>query len=146
MYKKYLVLVSLFLSMSSISAEENKKISILGEVNSPGAYVLADDQNIYDAIAKAGGFNDIANRNHIKIIRKQEGAKKKLVSINFSKDILAMDEGDVKNFDESIYQIKEGDLLYIGKSRVRQAGQVFMSALKIVSLGAMTGAISGAVN
>ncbi len=54
-------------------------ISILGEVRSPGPYELeseAGGTTLLEAIAKAGGFSQVANVKKIKIIRMEGGEKK----------------------------------------------------------------------
>lgn len=54
-------------------------ISILGEVNRPGTYQLSSQQGattLLEAVAKAGGFSQLANMKKIKIMRTDSGQRK----------------------------------------------------------------------
>lgn len=111
MFKRYssliklvsiVMIITLFVTVSPILASESTKISVMGEVKTPGSYELISNQNIFDAVAKAGGFSNIANRKKIKLLRRGIGSRKKAVVIDFSKDVLAMHAGEVKNFDDQL--------------------------------------------
>jgi polysaccharide export outer membrane protein len=45
------------------------KVSVLGEVRTPGVYKIKDRATVLDAIALAGGFTEYAKRNKVTIIR-----------------------------------------------------------------------------
>src|SRR5437773_11912929 len=45
------------------------KISVLGEVKTPGMYKIKDRATVFDAIALAGGFTEYAKRSKVTIIR-----------------------------------------------------------------------------
>jgi len=48
----------------------NFKITILGEVKTPGPYFFYDNSvNVFDAIARAGGFTDMARLNTVLVVR-----------------------------------------------------------------------------
>jgi polysaccharide export outer membrane protein len=47
----------------------SQKFNILGQVNKPGSYVIANSPTVLDAIALAGGFRDFAKRKSIYVLR-----------------------------------------------------------------------------
>lgn len=48
----------------------SRKIFVLGEVFRPGAVPLVHDMRVLDAISVAGGFNQYADKNGVKVIRR----------------------------------------------------------------------------
>jgi len=56
--------------------EKIGKITVLGEVNTPGVYEYRWKMTALDAIALAGGFTDAAASNRTRIIRSGDGKKK----------------------------------------------------------------------
>lgn len=47
----------------------SQKFSVLGQVNKPGSYPLANSATVLDALAIAGGFRDFAKKNSIYVLR-----------------------------------------------------------------------------
>lgn len=47
----------------------SQKFNILGQVNKPGSYVIANSPTVLDALALAGGFRDFAKRKSIYVLR-----------------------------------------------------------------------------
>jgi len=61
----------------------NLKVTILGEVKTPGNYPLVKDRNtLIEMIANAGGFTEVADQKDIKIIRDTTVAKIDLNNLN----------------------------------------------------------------
>jgi len=54
------------------------KISIFGQVKSPGRYPYSKGTTAVDAIAMAGGFTTVASQNAVKVIREKDGKKETL--------------------------------------------------------------------
>lgn len=52
----------------------SRKISVIGQVNKPGAVVFFPNMTIVDAIAAAGGFTGIASKNNVNLRREAKGA------------------------------------------------------------------------
>lgn len=48
----------------------SRKVFVLGEVLRPGAVPLVHDMRVLDAISVAGGFNQYADKNDVKVIRR----------------------------------------------------------------------------
>ena len=49
------------------------KVSVVGEVKTPGQYKIRDHSTVLDAVALAGGFTEYAKRNKVKLIRITNG-------------------------------------------------------------------------
>jgi polysaccharide export outer membrane protein len=57
----------------------SQKFNILGQVNHPGAYPIANSATVLDAIALAGGFRDFAKQKSIYVLRQNaDGTQTKL--------------------------------------------------------------------
>jgi polysaccharide export outer membrane protein len=52
------------------------KVYILGEVKNPGPYPLAGPRTVMQLIALAGGLNEYAKKNDIRVIRTEEGRQR----------------------------------------------------------------------
>jgi len=51
----------------------SKKYYLQGEVKSPGSYPLITPTTVLEALVKAGGFQDFANKKKIRILRMEKG-------------------------------------------------------------------------
>jgi polysaccharide export outer membrane protein len=59
----------------------NFRVSMLGEFQHPGKYVIYQDKlNIFEAIAMAGDMTDFAKRNHVLLVRQSDKGLKHTVS------------------------------------------------------------------
>jgi polysaccharide export outer membrane protein len=66
---------------------KSQKFNILGQVNKPGSYVLANSLTVLDAIALAGGFRDFAKQKNIYILRQNADGTQARLPFNY-KDVL----------------------------------------------------------
>jgi polysaccharide export outer membrane protein len=55
----------------------SRRIYVIGEVTRPGAYQLADQMNVLQALAEAGGLLEHANKGDIVIVRQENGSEKR---------------------------------------------------------------------
>ncbi len=82
-----------------------KKVSILGEVNSPGYYTYTKDQiTIFEALAMANDLTIHGNRKEVLLIRENTDNKISKYEIDLTKD------KDVFGYS---YYIQPGDVLYV---------------------------------
>ncbi len=82
-----------------------KKVSVLGEVNSPGYYSYTKDQlTILEALALASDMTLHGNRKEVILIRKQEDDKAYKYQIDLTKD------NDVFGYN---YYVQPGDIIYV---------------------------------
>lgn len=65
----------------------SQKFNILGQVNKPGSYPLANSTTVLDAIALAGGFRDFAKQKAIYVLRPTLDGAEKRIPFNY-KDVV----------------------------------------------------------
>lgn len=61
----------------------SQKFNILGQVNKPGSYPLANSQTVLDAIAIAGGFRDFAKQKAIYVLRPNPDGTENRMPFNY---------------------------------------------------------------
>ena len=108
----------------------NFKVSILGEVNSPGEYnIVRSNQNILHLIGKANDLTEFANRKKVKIIRNDTD--------NFSK-IIYLDLTDPKILNDKNFFLQPQDIVYIEPLRKKFYSVNSFSSAVSVSISAIT--------
>jgi polysaccharide biosynthesis/export protein len=70
------------------------KVSVLGEVKTPGIYKIKDRATVLDVIALAGGFTEYAKRNKVTIIRPAISGQQKRIQLNVD-DQIKSSKGDL---------------------------------------------------
>jgi len=91
----------------------NFKISVLGEVASPGSYSVAGDKiTIFQALALARDLTIYGQRNNIMVIREKNGER----------SIYTLDPRSSEIFNSPAYYLQQNDVVYVTPSNVR-AGQ-----------------------
>ena len=73
------------------------KVSVLGEVKTPGMYKLKDRATVLDAVALAGGFTEYAKRDKVTLIRFEPNGQQHRIQLNVDDQIKG----------------RKGDLFYI---------------------------------
>ena len=104
----------------------NFKVSILGEVTNPGTYTINSDKvTVLEAIAMAKDLTIFGERDHVYIIREENGQRK-----SYQLDLRSADI-----FKSPAYYLKQNDVVYVQPNSVR-AGQstINQNAMKSVSL------------
>ena len=91
----------------------NFKISVLGEVTAPGTYSVTGDKiTILQALALARDLTIFGQREHVQVIREQNGRRQ----------IFKMDLTSSDIFTSEAYYLQQNDVVYVTPSKVR-AGQ-----------------------
>ena len=91
----------------------NFKISVLGEVSSPGSYSVAGDKiTIFQALALARDLSIHGQRDNVMVIREKNGKR----------EIYTVDLRSTDVFDSPGYYLQQNDVVYVTPSKVR-AGQ-----------------------
>lgn len=82
----------------------NFKVTVLGEVNTPGAIEVAGNRlTIFEAISKCGDLKPTGKRRNIKILREQDG-KQNIYEVNLTKaDIIS----------SPYYYLCQNDVIYV---------------------------------
>jgi len=65
----------------------SQKFNILGQVNRPGSYPIANTATVLDAIAIAGGFRDFAKKKAIYVLRQNSDGSQTRMPFNY-KDVV----------------------------------------------------------
>ena len=61
----------------------SQKFNVLGMVNKPGSYVIANSATVLDAIALAGGFRDFAKQKSIYVLRQNTDGSQTRIPFNY---------------------------------------------------------------
>lgn len=89
----------------------NFRVSVLGEVNAPGAKGISNEMvTILDAITMAGDLNIYGNRNNILLIRETNGKKEFHRFDLTSSDI----------FTSPYFYLKQNDVIYVEPNKAKQ--------------------------
>jgi polysaccharide export outer membrane protein len=95
----------------------NFKITVLGEVNSPGAYTLKDERvTILEAIGMAGDLKITGKRNNVLVVREENGKKTEYRIDLTTKDI----------YKSPVYYLKQNDLVYVEPNKTSIANSTFL--------------------
>ena len=81
------------------------KVSVLGEVRTPGMYKIKDRATVLDAIAMAGGFTEYAKRSKVTIIRPESTGAQKRIKLNVDEQI--------KSSDTELFYVLPYDKIYV---------------------------------
>ena len=92
----------------NVSTYQSQKITIMGEVESPGVLQIEKPQPIYELISKAGGFTENSNKDNVTILRKDKKGARQILSIDMRK---MLEEGDTS---QNILIYKD-DIIYVPK-------------------------------
>jgi polysaccharide biosynthesis/export protein len=103
--------VGKYIEQSSVTVKLlNDNITVVGEVQSPGRFVLAGEQlNLLEALSLAGDMTDYANRKRVRFIRK-EGGTHQMVIVNLLDDRIMY---------SPYFYLKPGDILYVEPNRLK---------------------------
>jgi polysaccharide export outer membrane protein len=83
----------------------SQKFNILGQVERPGSYVIANSPTVLDAIALAGGFRDFAKKKSVYVLRQGSGGEAR-IPFNY-KDVI---QG--KNMSQNV-RLQPGDTIIV---------------------------------
>jgi polysaccharide export outer membrane protein len=102
--RDYLVNPQINITVLEYSKES---VSIIGAVNTPGAIPIPPDHRLrlIEAIARAGGFNRLADRRHVKLTRKADDGRMSTVVIN-ADDLM-------QNGTADPWIVQTGDVIFV---------------------------------
>ena len=89
----------------------NYKISVIGEVGSPGTFTISNEKvNIFEALAMAGDMTIYGIRDNVKLIREDNTGKREIVTLNLNdQDIL----------QSPYYYLQQNDILYVTPNKTK---------------------------
>ncbi|MEM7411669.1 MAG: polysaccharide biosynthesis/export family protein [Myxococcota bacterium] len=100
--------VLVVISRSDPAAGIPRRVRVMGEVEKPGAYALADAATVLDAVLVAGGFTEYASLNRVRLVR-GEGEERAVVRVRVG-DLVDGKPG-AKDID-----LEAGDLVVVPES------------------------------
>ena len=83
----------------------SRKVYVVGEVTKPGPFPLANEMNVLQVIAEAGGFLEHANKGDVVIVR-NEGSGEKRFKFNYNEVVRG------KNTEQNI-RLVPGDIILV---------------------------------
>ena len=109
--EKVQLAISKYVEQSSVNVKLlNDNITIIGEVRSPGRFLLsAEEINILEALSLAGDMTDFANRKKVRLIRK-DGDTPQMIIINTLDDNIMF---------SPYFYLKPGDIIYVEPRRLK---------------------------
>lgn len=111
----------------------NFKVSVIGEVNRPGTYLLDNEHiTILEAIALAGDLNIMGKRDNVIVIREKEG-KKETYTVDLTKK---------ESLDSPVYYLSQNDVIYVEPNKAKVQSSVLNYAVYISIAGAVIAIIS----
>lgn len=112
----------------------NFKITIIGDVNSPGVIEIEEDKiNILEALAKAGDMTITGRRNNVMLIRTQEDG---------SREIYRYDLNDKYLLFSPYFNLKQNDIIYVEQNRSKTRNAFTMPTVVTFSLSMVSTVVS----
>lgn len=89
----------------------NYKVSVLGEVNRPGTFTVANEKiNIFEALALAGDMSVYGKRDNVKLLREYNNGKKEIITLDLNKS-------DVIN--SPYFYLQQNDVIYVEPNKAK---------------------------
>lgn len=89
----------------------NYKVSVLGEVNRPGTFTVANEKiNVFEALALAGDMSVYGKRDNVKLLREYNNGKKEIVTLDLNKS-------DVIN--SPYFYLQQNDVIYVEPNKAK---------------------------
>lgn len=118
----------------------NYKISVIGEVNSPGTFTVTNEKvNIMEALAMAGDMTVYGQRNNVKLIREDAQGQRKIIPLDMNgADIIL----------SPYYYLQQNDVLYVtpNKAKAKNAGISNSTTIWFTVVGTLVSIASLIVN
>ena len=89
----------------------NYKISVIGEVNRPSTFTIANEKvNVFEALAMAGDLTFYGLRNNVKLIREDQSGVKQIITLNLN---------DANVVLSPYYYLQQNDILYVTPNKAK---------------------------
>jgi polysaccharide export outer membrane protein len=101
----------------------NYKVTVLGEVASPGVHTIANEKvNIFEALAMSGDLTIYGMRDNVKLVRENTDG---------TKMIIPLDLNDANIIYSPYYYLQQNDILYVepNKAKARNSDVSGMTSL-----------------
>lgn len=102
----------------------NYKVSVLGEVTTPGAYTVKDEKiNILQALSMAGDLTIYGRRDVVKVLREGIDGQKSITTLNLN---------DKNVIFSPCFYLQQGDVVYVEPNKAKAKGADIGSATNVV--------------
>jgi polysaccharide export outer membrane protein len=101
-------------------------IYVDGAVRRPGNYPIKGGMTIKEAVVAAGGYSDMADKNHIKLVRLAEEHRREVIELS---------QEDIRNGTAANLEVKDRDVLFVETSTMR----ALMYGLRVNIAGGLFG-------
>ena len=89
----------------------NYKVTVLGEVNSPGVHIITNEKvNLFEALALSGDLTVYGKRDNVKLIRENTDG---------TKQIIPLDLNDAGIIYSPYYYLQQNDILYVEPNKAK---------------------------
>lgn len=89
----------------------NYKVSVLGEVNRPGTFTVANEKiNLFEALALAGDMSVYGKRDNVKLLREDNKGRKEIVTLDLNKS-------DIIN--SPYFYLQQNDVIYVEPNKAK---------------------------
>mgnify|MGYP001143427280 CR=1 FL=1 len=89
----------------------NYKISVLGEVNSPGTFTINNEKvNIFEALAMAGDMTVYGIRTNVKLIREDADGKREIKELDLTQSDFVL---------SPYFYLRQNDILYVTPNKTK---------------------------
>lgn len=89
----------------------NYKISVIGEVTSPGTFTISNEKvNLFEALAMAGDMTVWGIRDNVKLIREGIDGKQEIVTLDLSKADIIL---------SPYYWLQQNDIIYVTPNKAK---------------------------
>lgn len=89
----------------------NYRISVLGEVTSPGSFIVSNEKiNLLEALAMAGDLTLYGMRDNVKLIRIGQDNKQEIITLDLNK---------AETVFSPYYQLQQNDIIYVTPNKVK---------------------------
>lgn len=89
----------------------NYKISVLGEVGSPGTFTITNEKvNIMEALAMAGDMTIYGQRDNVKLIREDAQGQREIIPLNLNNADIIL---------SPYYYLQQNDVIYVTPNKVK---------------------------
>ncbi|MBM4055023.1 MAG: hypothetical protein FJ264_10220 [Planctomycetes bacterium] len=112
--------------MVNVTGIQSKKAIVLGEVNSPGFFVLDTDISVIEAISRAGGATSNAKLGNVVLMRRAKEDKPKIYALNMN-DVWK--KGDVSQN----MMLEHGDVVFVPRMVISNIARYFSYFQQIFS-------------
>lgn len=122
---KYIVNPQVDISVSSL---QSQKVHVLGEVNSPGSFVILDRRMlVWEAISQAEGFTNDANKDEVLLVRSEKGVAR-VTALNLNIKEMAKNG----KLDQNVY-LRNGDIVYVPPSFIANVERFMVRFYNIIN-------------